>query len=91
MYTYTFDDLDINAVTGSIDVTGISATPTDLAYERLNNDKDKLRFLINFTLDEMDLEGFDVTKFLTTGEISCRVEWVYRIRIHFAGSEIRRG
>lgn len=28
---------------------------------------------------------------LTTGEISCRVEWIYRIRIDFEGSEIRRG
>ncbi|MDG2125415.1 MAG: nucleoside monophosphate kinase [Verrucomicrobiales bacterium] len=26
-----------------------------------------------------------------TGAISCRTEWVYRIRVHFQGSEIRRG
>ncbi len=26
-----------------------------------------------------------------TGQITCRPEWVYRIQIHFAGSEIRRG
>ena len=28
---------------------------------------------------------------LTTGAITCRTEWVYRIRVHFQGSEIRRG
>lgn len=28
---------------------------------------------------------------LKTGEINCRTEWVYRIRVHFQGSEIRRG
>ena len=28
---------------------------------------------------------------LETGEIECREEWVYRIRIQFEGSEIRRG
>ena len=72
LYTYTFSDLSINIMSGSVDVSGISATPTKLAYDRLSNKKDKLRFLINFSLDEIQLEGFDISLFLTTGKISIK-------------------
>jgi hypothetical protein len=72
LYRYTFTDLDINVVSGSVDVRGVSARPTELAYERLNDRKDKLRFLIYFTLDEIKLEGLDIQLFLTTGKISIK-------------------
>ena len=70
LYQYSFDELDINVFDGSVDLEGITIKPTSTAFDSLRSEANGLRFLLDLSMVEIELDGFDVKKFLSTGIIS---------------------
>jgi hypothetical protein len=72
LYEYSFSTLDINLINGSVDLKGIVIEPTKTAFDSLNSMTNGLRFLVHLSMEEIELSGFEITEFLTTGIISMK-------------------
>jgi hypothetical protein len=72
LYEYHFEDLDIDLLNGSVDVTGISVEPRERAYDSLLADSSAVRFLLQLHLSEIELLEFEIREFINTGNITVR-------------------
>jgi hypothetical protein len=70
LYAYKFDNLNIDLVDGSVDLTGISITPTQAAFDSLAEFNNSIRFLTHIQLDQIELKSFEIRQFLRTNTIS---------------------
>ena len=70
LYTYEFDNLNIDLVDGSVDLTGISINPTSAAFDSLSEPNNNVRFLTHIQLDEIELKSFEIRQFIRTNTIS---------------------
>ena len=69
LYQYSFSELNINLMDGSVDLRGINIHPSEDAFDSLMSETNELRFILQLTMDEIELNGFEITEFLTTGNI----------------------
>ncbi len=69
LYKYSFDKLDIHLMEGSVDLKGIIIEPTKAAFDSLNSKTNNVRILVHLEMEEIELEGFEITEFLTSGKI----------------------
>ena len=69
LYDYKLGGLTIKLVSGSIKLSDISVKSTDYAIASVKDITNDLRMVGDFTIEEILLEGFDIQKFLKTGEI----------------------
>ncbi len=69
LYEYSFSTLDIHLMEGSVDLKGIIIKPTEAAFDSLISKTNGVRFLVNLEMEEIELDGFEITEFLTTGKI----------------------
>ena len=69
LYTYSFSELDIHIMDGSIDLEGITIKPTQAAVDSLLSEDNGLRFLLDLRMEQIELDGFDIKGFLATGNI----------------------
>ena len=69
LYEYSFTTLDIHLMEGSVDLKGIIIKPTKAAMDSLISKTNGIRFLVDLAMEEIKLDGFDITEFLTSGNI----------------------
>ena len=69
LYEYSFSTLDIHLMEGSVDLKGIIIKPTKAAFDSLYSITNGVRFLLHLEMEEIELEGFEITEFLTSGKI----------------------
>jgi len=70
LYEYSFNKLNIHLMDGSVDLIGISIIPTSAGYDSLNKETNGIRFLVRINMDKIEMNGFEITEFLTTGVIT---------------------
>ena len=69
LYRYNFKKLNIDLIDGSVDLTGISIEPKDVAFDSLLAEDNKVRFLLELHLSEIELLQFEIREFINTGRI----------------------
>jgi hypothetical protein len=69
LYQYSFSKLNINLMDGSVDLKGIIILPAESAFDSLMSETNQLRFLLQLEMDEIQLNGFEITEFMKTGDI----------------------
>lgn len=69
LYTYSFTKLNIHLLEGSVDLYGVSIQPKENAFDSLISMSNGIRYLLSLSLDKIELNGFEIKKFLSTGKI----------------------
>jgi hypothetical protein len=70
LYQYSFSKLNIHLLDGSVELSGIVISPSEGAFDSLKSASSDLRFILQLTMDEIAMNGFDISKFIATGNIS---------------------
>jgi len=69
LYQYYFSELNIHLMDGSVDLKGIIIQPSDDAFDSLMSETNQLRFILQLNMEEIELNGFEITEFIKTGNI----------------------
>lgn len=72
LYEYSFSKLDIHLMEGSVDLKGISIKPRTGAFDSLSSETNGVRFLLHLEMEEIELVGFEIYKFIRTGSIDVK-------------------
>ncbi len=83
LYQYSFSKLNINLMDGSVDLTGIVIEPSAGAFDSLMSEHNNLRFILQLNLDEIRLDGFEITEFITTGNIKVKALTISEPRFEY--------
>lgn len=70
LYRYNFNNLNIDLIDGSVDLSGITIEPRDRGYDSLVSDSSNVRFLLKLHLEVIELLGFEIMEFINTGNIT---------------------
>lgn len=66
LYRYSFEELDIDLISGSVDLLGIKVEPRDRGYDSLESETSSVRFLLDLQLEEIELLEFEIMEFIKT-------------------------
>lgn len=69
LYQYYFSELNIHLMDGSVDLKGIIIQPSEGAFDSLMSETNQLRFILQINMEEIELNGFEITEFIKTGNI----------------------
>lgn len=72
LYKYSFENLNIHLMEGSVDLNGITIIPTVAGYDSLAKEANGIRFLVRINMEKIEMNGFEITEFLTTGIITIK-------------------
>ena len=62
-------DLDITIADGSIALSDIAIIPKPSILDSLRANKSNSRMLVDLRIDEIEMDGFEIRKFLNTGDL----------------------
>jgi hypothetical protein len=69
LYEYEFDNLNINLIDGSLTLHKVGLIPTQHAIDSVKSAGSSLRAIMAFRVDKIEMNGFEIRKFLNTGDL----------------------